>query len=93
MNEPFIGYYKLTQPAILLRDVDLIKKVFVDNFNNFSENECNLGGESDSLMNMHPYFHSDEKWEETRKPLSPVFASEKVIKNYKNYIQKFSLNF
>lgn len=66
-------------PAILLRDVDLIKKIFVDNFDCFSENDCKVNGESDPLMKVNPYFSTDiAEWKQKRKILSPVFTLNNV---------------
>lgn len=78
MNEPYIGFYKLTRPAILVRDIDLIKKILIDDFDNFSVNEWKVSEKSEPLLASNPFLCRDDEWIISRNTFSPVFSPNKV---------------
>lgn len=78
-NEPYVGYYKLLEPAILVRDVNLLKNVIMGDFDHFRENDVIASEKYDPLMATNPFFSEGDKWKEGRKTILPVFSSSKVI--------------
>lgn len=60
------------QPAIMLRDPDLIKDILITDFNHFRNNEFQVTKKNDPLAAASPFFSKDEEWQEGRKvnPLS-----------------------
>lgn len=68
----WIGYFSITKPAILVRDLDLIKDMLIQNFNCFSDNGITF--ENDDLMANHPFVLVGEPWKAARKILSPLFT-------------------
>lgn len=77
-NEPYIGYYKLLQPAIVACEPDLIKDVLITKFNSFRENDFRISEKFDPLLKANPFFNMDEEWKEFRRQLSPMFSANKV---------------
>lgn len=77
---PYIGFYKLLTPAILLCDIDLIKNVLQD-IDSFNKNEINNCGKKD-LLSKNPLFTYGENWKKCRKVISQAFTSNKVFTIY-----------
>lgn len=76
-DAPYVGYYKLSKPAVVLRDPDLIKDVLVKDFNSFAANDFHVD-EYDPLFGLSPFFCMDETWKRGRNMLAPVFSQAKV---------------
>lgn len=88
MNEPYIGFYKFTEPTIIVRDVDLIKKILIEDFDSFSTNEWKVNDKSNPLLATSPCFTSDNEWKINRNTLLPVFTPDKV-KKYNSINENF----
>ena len=78
-NEPYIGFYALNKPALLLRDPAIINELLVTEFNSFSD-KFTRSSEKDNLSNESIPFVKNPHWKELRKKLSPAF-SPKNLKN------------
>ncbi|XP_046385908.1 cytochrome P450 9e2-like isoform X2 [Ischnura elegans] len=75
----FVGFHKFTQPAILLRDPELIKKIIVDDCQtNFPANEVTGDESLDPMFGRHLFAVSGDRWKELRDALSPGFAATKL---------------
>ncbi|XP_055325952.1 probable cytochrome P450 6a13 [Sitodiplosis mosellana] len=77
-NEPYIGYYKLFKPAILVRNPDLIKDIMITNFNSFRNNDKALSKKQNPLLATNPEFMQDEEWREGRKMMLKLFTQNKI---------------
>ncbi|XP_031635618.1 cytochrome P450 6B1-like [Contarinia nasturtii] len=77
-NEPYIGYYKMFKPAVLIRDPDLVKDVMITNFNSFRDNDFALSKKFDPLFATNPFLTRDEEWREGRKMILPAFSQSKI---------------
>lgn len=66
------------QPAILVRDPDLIKDIMITEFNKFRDNDFKLSKKQDPLTATNPFFVKDDAWRENRKRMLPVFSQTKV---------------
>lgn len=80
-NEPYIGFYKFNKPAILLRDANLIKRVLIENFDSFSENEFAINENCDPILANIPFTSADDVWKIARKEFLPVFNTNHVNSN------------
>lgn len=76
---PYIGYYKFLQPAIVLRDPDLIKDVLIKDCSSFHANDIHLDKKHDPLLATNPFLTTDEDWKRGRSILVPIFSANKVI--------------
>lgn len=72
---PWIGYYKVASPAIMVRDLDLIKNVLIKDYANFSENDVDFN--HDEILSKNPFIQTGEEWKISRSMLSPLFTLNK----------------
>ncbi|XP_055853966.1 cytochrome P450 6g1-like isoform X2 [Episyrphus balteatus] len=77
-NEPVVGFYIFNKPALLIRDLDLIKSVLIKDFNKFSDRFTTCDPHSDALGSFNLFFIKNPYWKEMRSKLSPVFTSGKI---------------
>lgn len=91
-DEPFFGFYLFTQPALLIKDLDLIKKILVTDFSSFSTRYSG-SDDHDPLGGYHIAFIKDPKlWKTVRGKFSPFFSGAK-LKNTFNSINQSTLKF
>ncbi|XP_059488623.1 cytochrome P450 6k1-like [Neocloeon triangulifer] len=77
-SERFIGYYKLRQPALMLRDPELVKHVLVKDFNSFHDNDLFINEKTDPLLAYHILATHGPRWKFIRTKLTPAFTSGKI---------------
>ncbi|XP_075215407.1 uncharacterized protein LOC142321295 [Lycorma delicatula] len=73
----YIGYYSFLSPALVVRDLDLIKNVLVKDFQYFSNRGVYYDDNVDSLS-AHLFALDGVKWKNTRNVISPAFSSGKM---------------
>lgn len=74
----YVGFYRFGTPAILIRDLNLVKSILVENFNNFRDNDFKLDEKLDPLMSVNSFFATGDKWKLYRNHLSPLLTAAKV---------------
>ncbi|XP_051160855.1 probable cytochrome P450 28d1 [Leptopilina boulardi] len=93
------GLYQMRVPTLLIRDPELVKNVLVTNFNNFANNQFQVGtSKLDRIFAINPFFSKFDTWKENRAPLSNAFSSKKlklmlpfilnVGKNLEDYLKR-----
>lgn len=75
---PFVGFYRATNPVLLIRDPELVNRVLVKDFKSFRYNEFTVEQDSDILMKNNPFVQRDEAWKNIRQMLTPGLTSGKV---------------
>jgi len=78
---PYIGFYILDKPFLLIRDRELVKNILVKDFNSFS-NRYASPGEQDRLAYASLFFLQNPAWKTVRTKLTPIFTSGKLKKMY-----------
>ncbi|EGI61801.1 Cytochrome P450 9e2, partial [Acromyrmex echinatior] len=73
----YFGFYFMTIPVFLLRDVELIKTVLVKNFDAFPDRR-GFADFNDPLLKKNLLSLHGEKWRNVRNLLSPSFTSSKM---------------
>ncbi|XP_032665477.1 uncharacterized protein LOC116841533 [Odontomachus brunneus] len=73
----YIGFYNITEPAILLRDPELMKDILVKNFDIFP-NRSGFTDINDPLFSKNLFSLRGQKWRDVRTLLSPAFTSSKM---------------
>ncbi|KAH8331649.1 hypothetical protein KR074_009053 [Drosophila pseudoananassae] len=81
-NEAVVGIYALNKPALIIRDVDLIKSVLIKDFNRFHNRYAQCDPHRDPLGYNNLFFVRNNHWKDIRTKLTPVFTSGKVKQMY-----------
>ncbi|KAK4875979.1 hypothetical protein RN001_012401 [Aquatica leii] len=77
-DSPYIGFYAMTNPYLLVKDPELIKTILIKEFNSFS-NRCFFNNKKiDRFMSNALFGIKNPQWKELRRKLSPVFTSGKI---------------
>lgn len=81
-NTPIVGIFLQGAPAIVILDLDLVKRVLIDDFSNFCDRLGGHLGENDLL-------HSPDntKWQAMRRRLTPCFWSAKMAHIFPSVIE------
>ncbi|KAJ9594227.1 hypothetical protein L9F63_014387 [Diploptera punctata] len=88
----YVGFYSLDQPAIVVRDLDLIRSVLVKDFNNYADHFIELDQDLDPLGSKGLFAMKGPKWRHMRVNLSPTFTSGKM-KNMFSLMQECGQQF
>lgn len=78
LDAAYVGIYKMSTPAILIRDLDLVKEIMQTNFQSFDKNDFIVDEKIDPLISKDPFAALPEKWKHNRGQMSPVFTLSKV---------------
>lgn len=76
-KEPFIGVYGALRPILILRDPELIRSIFVKDFQSFHDRGVHSDEKNDPLSG-HLFSLNGDKWKNLRMKLSPTFTSGKL---------------
>lgn len=71
------GLYLFTRPAAILLDLELIKNVLIDDFDNFADRAMYSNAVDDPLS-AHLFSLDGEKWKRLRAKLAPAFSSSNM---------------
>uniref|UniRef100_W8BKQ7 Putative cytochrome P450 6v1 n=1 Tax=Ceratitis capitata TaxID=7213 RepID=W8BKQ7_CERCA len=77
-DEPVVGIYLFHQPALLIRDLNLLGTILVEDFVSFSTRFSKCDKRVDKLAANSLFFVRNPEWREIRTRLSPVFSSGKI---------------
>ncbi|KXJ72859.1 hypothetical protein RP20_CCG017104 [Aedes albopictus] len=77
-NAPFIGYFKIFKPSVLIRDPEMIKNVLVRDQSCFSANDFAFDEKLDPLLAHNPFMVEGERWKKSRQLLTPIFTGSKM---------------
>ncbi|KAH8339972.1 hypothetical protein KR067_004182, partial [Drosophila pandora] len=81
-KEPFVGVYLAYKPALVVRDLDLIKTVMIKKFQYFHNRVLATDPHNDALGFNNLFFARSPEWKELRHKISPVFTSGKIKQMY-----------
>ncbi|SPP73317.1 probable cytochrome P450 6w1 [Drosophila guanche] len=81
-NEPIIGVYLAYRPALVIRDLELIKTVMIKKFSYFNNRKLQTDPHHDALGYNNMFFVRSPDWKELRNKISPVFTSGKIKQMY-----------
>ncbi|CAH0397698.1 unnamed protein product [Chilo suppressalis] len=77
-DERFVGRYEFLNPMVVIRDIDLIKKVTVKDFENFLDHRTMVDEKTDPLFGRNLFSLKGQEWKDMRSTLSPAFTSSKM---------------
>ncbi|KAG5328855.1 CP6K1 protein, partial [Acromyrmex heyeri] len=78
---PYVGFYVLDKPFLLVRDRELVKNILVKDFNYFSD-RYNSADPIDRIGYANLFFIKNPAWKVIRTKLTPLFTSGKMKKMF-----------
>ncbi|XP_047364932.1 cytochrome P450 6k1-like isoform X3 [Vespa velutina] len=79
-DDPYIGFYIFHKPALMIRDVRLIKQILVKDFNVFSDRIFGGKKEKDSVGLINLLGINQPKWKYLRTKITPTLTGQKLKK-------------
>lgn len=76
-NKPFFGIFLLQEPALVIVEPELIKRILVKEFSSFTNHYAH-SSDNDPIGNNMPFSLKDALWKKMRMKLSPFFTSGKL---------------
>ncbi|XP_049869418.1 uncharacterized protein LOC126369166 [Pectinophora gossypiella] len=77
-GERFVGKFEFLKPVLLLRDLELIKKVTVKDFEHFLDHTTTVDPNQDPVFGRNLFSLKGQEWKDMRSTLSPAFTSSKM---------------
>lgn len=95
----WVGVYELfNKPAVLVRDLELVKEILVSSFQHFNKNSFEVDASIDPLASMNPFVNVGDQWKEKRSQIVPVLTATRVrstfpiiknvAENFLNYVDR-----
>ncbi|XP_073945697.1 cytochrome P450 9e2-like isoform X1 [Choristoneura fumiferana] len=78
LEDKFVGQYLLLKPIIYVKDLALIKKITVKDFEYFLNHQGFVSEEVDPIFGRNLFSLRGKEWKDMRFTLSPVFTSSKM---------------
>lgn len=82
----YVGLYFATEPALLVLDLDLVKRIIITDFAVFNSRGVYVN-EKDDPISEHLFSMGGQKWRKLRNKLSPIFTSGKLKMMYPTIVQ------
>ncbi|KXJ75238.1 hypothetical protein RP20_CCG012089 [Aedes albopictus] len=77
-GEKVYGFYEFRRPTIILRDLRVVKQVFIKDFDHFTNHMAPVDEKMDSILGNGLISLQGGKWREMRAMLSPMFTGNKI---------------
>lgn len=97
---PYVGLIQIRLPRLLILDPKLSKKILVQNFKSFHDNEFSgmMDKKKDPLFSRNPFMLRGEEWKEKRAEVTPAFTNNRLktlyllIQNVQEQMTKYIKN-
>ncbi|XP_047994990.1 cytochrome P450 9e2-like [Leguminivora glycinivorella] len=77
-GERFVGHMEFIRPIVFIRDVDLVKRVTVKDFEHFLDHAFVVDKSVDPMFGRNLLSLKGQEWKDMRSTLSPAFTSSKI---------------
>ncbi|XP_045497418.1 cytochrome P450 9e2-like [Colias croceus] len=77
-NERFVGRYEFLNPVVEIKDLELIKKITIKDFEYFLDHRGFTDEKVEPLFARNLFTLKGEEWKDMRSTLSPAFTSSKI---------------
>ncbi|RZC36977.1 p450 domain containing protein [Asbolus verrucosus] len=77
-TKPFIGFFVVDEPCLLIRDPELVKSVLVKDFGTFNNRTITENKKDDPMGSHILFILKTPDWRDMRRKLTPVFTSGKM---------------
>ncbi|KAF2885200.1 hypothetical protein ILUMI_20975 [Ignelater luminosus] len=78
-NERYVGIFQFTSPTLMVRDLEVLKKITVKEFDAFPDHKFFTSNDTDPIASKILFnLKADRGWQDVRATLSPAFTSSKM---------------
>ncbi|CAK1596650.1 unnamed protein product [Parnassius mnemosyne] len=77
-EERFVGRFEFLNPMVMIRDIELIKKITVKDFEHFLDHRSFVNENVDPFFGRNLFSLKGDEWKDMRSTLSPAFTSSKM---------------
>ncbi|KAI5652183.1 cytochrome p450 domain-containing protein [Phthorimaea operculella] len=77
-EERFIGSFEYLKPLLIVRDLELIKKITIKDYEYFIDHQTFLDPEVNPLFAKGLFFLNGQTWKDMRSTLTPAFTGSKM---------------
>ncbi|KAL0841632.1 hypothetical protein ABMA28_015287 [Loxostege sticticalis] len=77
-DEKFVGRFELLHAILMLRDIEVIKKITVKDFDYFLDHRTIVDENTDPFFGRNLFALKGQEWKDMRSTLSPAFTSSKI---------------
>ncbi|KAG8228713.1 hypothetical protein J437_LFUL009395 [Ladona fulva] len=77
-DQPYAGFYQGTQPALLVKDPELLKHILIKDFHIWMDRAFEMDEEIDPLNSKGLFNLKGQRWKDMRNRLSPTFTSGRM---------------
>ncbi|CAG9785903.1 unnamed protein product [Diatraea saccharalis] len=77
-DERFIGRYEFLNPMVVIKDIELLKKITVKDFEHFLDHRTMVDEKTDPFFGRNLFSLKGQEWKDMRSTLSPAFTSSKM---------------
>nr|QPF77610.1 cytochrome P450 monooxygenase CYP9A151 [Ostrinia furnacalis] len=77
-EERLVGNFEFTNPLVVIRDLELVKKVTIKDFEHFLDHRTVVDDKLDPFWGRNLFSLKGDEWRNMRATLSPAFTSSKI---------------
>ncbi|XP_013172006.1 PREDICTED: cytochrome P450 9e2-like [Papilio xuthus] len=77
-DDRFVGRYEFLNPMVMIKDIELIKKIAVRDFEHFLDHRAFVDEQLDPFFGRNLFALKGQEWKDMRSTLSPAFTSSKM---------------
>ncbi|XP_026324875.1 cytochrome P450 9e2-like [Hyposmocoma kahamanoa] len=77
-DQRFYGLFTFATPTLMVRDIELIKKITIKDFESFLDHNTVINEKNDPLFGRNLVSLKGHEWKDMRSTLSPAFTSSKM---------------
>ncbi|XP_059057972.1 cytochrome P450 9e2-like [Achroia grisella] len=77
-DEKFVGRFEFLKPMLVMRDLELIKKITVKDFEYFLDHRTMVDEDTEPFFGRNLFSMKGQEWKDMRSTLSPAFTSSKM---------------
>lgn len=76
-DQPYVGFFALDKPALLIRDIDIIKNILIKDFNFFKDRYVSVSPD-DTLGYSNLFIMKNPAWKYVRTKLTPIYTTGRL---------------
>lgn len=74
----YFGGFLFTNTGLIIRDVELVKKITIEHFDHFQDHNTSFFPKDDDIFSKNLFSMKGSAWREMRATLNPAFSSGKM---------------